>query len=268
MAWGNVLSQIGGAVFGEDAGALINFGGGILDQLNKDKDSKNAKNAYYAALAQQRQMAQLATATASQRAEFERAMKERLLTQTNDMGTNMRAAQVAMGAMPQFDQGRVDQDYRNTKATMMNDFTDMLKLVESQGRASQIERLGGAGSMTADNDRMNALMKKFTPELQKVDDAAYDSALSRATNTQSLISKNRSDTLGEIESVYDPQIKSETNLLTGGGTDISGLIYGQNSSVNEAGNLATNAGQAGAATQKNLEANLGDLLDRVFNKRT
>ena len=164
MAWGNVLSRVGGAIFGEEAGNVIGFGGSLLEQLNRDKDSKTAQNAYYAALAEQRRMAGLATQTATQRAEFERAMKERLLTQTGDMGANMRSAQVAMGAMPQFNQGKIDQDYSNTKATMMNDFTDMVKLVESQGRSAQIERLGGAGSMTADNDRMSSLIKRFNPE--------------------------------------------------------------------------------------------------------
>lgn len=265
-AWGSILSQLGGAAFGGTAGALINFGGNLINSLESDKAAKKAKNSYYAALAEQRQLAQVATQVAQQRAQFEEAMKTRILSQTDTMGNTMRAAQTAMGAMPQFDQGRIDQDYATTKSTMMNDFNDMLKLVESQGRTSQIERLGGAGSYAADTSRMSALTKRFAPELQKLDSAAYDAALSRASNTQNLISKNRSDTLKEIEGLYDPQIQRETALLTGGGTDISNLINSNNGYLNQIGTTATGEGAVSSSRDKDLSASLGVLLSQVFNK--
>lgn len=259
--WGNILGQIVGKA-SPALGNLINFGSGILDKIQSDKNAKTQSNSYYAALAQQQQMSKLASATAEQRAMFEKAMKDRILAQTGDLGSTMRAAQRNMGAMPQFDQAKVNTDYANTKATMMNDFNDMLKLVESQGRSSQIERLGGADSYAANNDRMNALMKRYTPEIQKIDDAAYDSALSRATNTQNLISKNRSDTLGEIKGVYDSQIDQEQKLLQTGGTDISNLM---NSTANTLSTTRAEASDADAMARNDTNT-LGALLARTFNK--
>lgn len=263
--WGQILGQIG-SMASPKLGSVINFGSSILDKLESDKQAKADQNSYYAALANQQQMGALATQTAANRAAFEQAMKDRILQQTGDLGSTMRAAQSAMGAMPQFDQGKVTRDYQTTKSTMMNDFNDMLKLVESQGRASQMERLGGADSYTADNDRMNALMKRYTPELQKIDDAAYDSALSRATNTQKLISTNRADTLKEIQGVFDSQIDPETKLLTSGGTDISNLIN-SNASVLTANNTAATGSDAMARTDTdNVSKSLGAMLATVFNK--
>ena len=261
-SWGNIL----GTMVGGNAGNLINFGSSILDKLQTDKEAKTVKNSYYAALAQQQEMGKMATATAAQRAAFEKAMKDRILTQTGDLGTTMRSAQRGMGAMPQFDQAKINTDYTNTKATMMNDFNDMLKLVESQGRSNQMERLGGADSYAASNDRMNALIKRYNPELQKIDDAAYGSAVSRATNTQNLISKSRADTLGEIKGIYDSEIDPELKLLKAGGTDISNLMNSNSSAVNSASSAMSSAEQNQGATDTILSGNLGTLLARTFNR--
>lgn len=190
------------------------------------------------------------------------------LMQTGEMGATLRAAQSNMGAMPQFNQDTINQDYAATKSTMMQDFNDMLRLVESQGRSSQMERLGGAGSMAADNDRMNALMKRYTPELQKIDDAAYDSAVARATSTMGLINTNRQNTLNEISGLYNPQINAETNLLTGGGTDISNLINTSRGYSNEAGDLATSRSAIAEDKTKVANASLGALLAQVYNRPT
>ena len=263
--WGNILGTIVGK-YSEGGGNLINFGSAILDKINSDKEAKTAKNSYYAALAQQQEMSKMATATAAQRAAFEKAMKDRILTQTGDLGTTMRSAQRGMGAMPQFDQAKINTDYTNTKATMMNDFNDMLKLVESQGRSNQMERLGGADSYAASNDRMNALIKRYNPELQKIDDAAYDSAVSRATNTQNLISKNRSDTLGEIKGIYDSEIDPELKLLQAGDTDISNLMNSNASGVNSAYSEMVKTGAMANTDTKAVYPSLGELLAKTFNK--
>lgn len=259
--WGQILGQAAGFV-NPKYGNIINFGAGILDKIQSDKVSRTQTNSFYSALANQQQLGQLATQTAAQRSRFEEAMKNRILTQTGDLGSTLRAAQTNMGAMPQFNQGTIERDYSNTKATLTNDFNDMLKLVESQGRASQIERLGGARSYAADNDRMNALIRRYTPELQKIDDAAYDSAISRATNRQNLISRNRSDTLGEIKGVFDAQIDPETKLLNDGGTDISNLINSNASAVKSAGASAEDAD----AMARTDTTSLGALLARTFNR--
>jgi hypothetical protein len=265
MGWGDVLTTAVTGVAGAGAGSGVGFLSNLLNQVEGQQKADKAENAYYAALAQQKQLAQIAGQTAAQRAAFEKAMKERILTQTGDLGSTLRAAQTAMGAMPQVNQTTINSDYAATKQTMMGDFQNMLKLVESQGRAGQIERLGGAGSMAADNDRMNALMKQYSGELQKIDDAAYDSAISRATNQQNLINTNRQNTLNEISGVYNAQLNPELQLLTSGGTDITNLMNSQSGYLNQTGELATNTAKANEANSKITSASLGALLAQTYN---
>jgi len=261
--WGSLLSTAATKFIGPQAGALVNFGSSVIDQFDRDKKAKTVDNTYYSALANQQQMSTLAAETAAQRAAFESALKTRALQTTGDLGTSMRAAQSGMGAMPQFDQGKIDRDYQTTKSTMMTDFNDMLKLVDSQGRAAQMERLGGADSYQASTDRMGALVRSYAPQLQKIDDAAYDSAVSRATNTQSLISKSRGDTLSEIEGVYnaelDPQIKMMAN------NDVSGLINSSNSGMESVAKAKTNANESAGATFDTTQNSFSELL-KAFNR--
>lgn len=266
MGWGDILTQVGTFALGPTAGAGISFASNFLKNQEAEKEAKAQKNSYYEALAQQKQLTQIAANTASQRAAFEQAMKDRILAQTGELGSTLRAAQTAMGAMPQYDVGRINQDYQSTKSTMMNDFTSMLKLVESQGRATQIDRLGGAGSTAADNDRMSALIKQYSPELQKIDDAAYDSAVSRGTNTMNLINTGRQNTLNELKGVISPQLDAEMNLLTQGGTDITNLMNSSKAYLNEAGDLATGTAAAAGNSATKSSASLGALLSQVYNK--
>lgn len=261
--WGSLLSTLATKFISPSAGALVNFGSGIIDKLETDKNTKKASNAYYAALANQQQMSQLAARTAAQRAAFEEALKTRAMTLTGDLGTSMRAAQTGMGAMPQFDQGRIDRDYQTTKSSMMTDFNDMLKLVDSQGRAAQMERLGGADSYQASTDRMSALVKSFAPKLQQLDDAAYDSAVNRAANTQNLISKNRSDTLGEIKGIYDAELDPTMKLLSG--NDISSLANASVAGMQTLSAEKASANESSGATQ-DITQNSLDALLKAFNR--
>ena len=264
MAWGNILTQVASAA-NPALGAGVSFLNNLFQSNDEEKKAKKAENEYYAALAQQKQLAELSAQTASQRAAFEKAMKDRILLQTGEMGSTLRAAQRSMGAMPQFNQDTINQDYATTKAGMMQDFNNMLTLVESQGRAAQIDRLGGAGSIAADNDRMNALIKRYSPELINIDNQAYEAAVGRATSSMNLINQNRKNTLDEITGVLNPQINAETNLLTGGGTDITNLMSSYKSYSNEVGDLATSTASVNEAKNKTTEASLGALLAQVFN---
>lgn len=266
MAWGNILTQV--ATHANPAlGAGVSFLNNLFQSNSQEKKAKKAENAYYAALAQQRQLAELSAQTAAQRASFEKAMKDRILTQTGEMGSTLRAAQRNMGAMPQYNQDTVNQDYAKTKAAMMQDFNDMLTLVESQGRSAQMERLGGAGSTAADNDRMNALMKRFTPELQKIDDAAYDSAVNRSMNVMNLINTNRQNTLNELVGVITPQMNAEMNLLGQGALiDMSNPMNQHGYYMNNVGLLATSKNKVANDQAPKTEASLGTLLAQVFNR--
>jgi len=263
MGWGSILSTIGTAI-SPTLGSVVKTGFGIYDAFKDEDNSNQANDSYYQALARQETLAQVTADTARQRAAFESAMRERLLTQTGDMGADMRQAQANMGAMPQFNEGTVKQDYQNTKATMMGDFNDMLRLVESQGRSNQIERLGGAGSMAADNSRMNALIKQYSPELQKIDDAAMDSAINRQTQTMNLYSTNRENTLNEIQNVYQPQINSETALMNN--LDIGNLINASGGQFNQARTAAQDETRSSATSDALASDSLGTLLSQAINK--
>ncbi len=265
MAWGNILTQVASAA-NPALGAGVSFLNNLFQSNDEEKKAKQAENAYYAALAQQKQLAELSAQTASQRAAFEKAMKDRILLQTGELGSTLRAAQRSMGAMPQFKQDTINQDYATTKAGMMQNFNDMLTLVESQGRAAQIDRLGGAGSIAADNDRMNALIKRYSPELINIDNQAYEAAVGRATSSMGLINTNRKNTLDEITGVLNPQINAETNLLTGGGTDITNLMNSYASYQKEVGDLATSRASLNNARDEKVKASLGALLYETFNQ--
>ncbi len=267
--WGNLIPILGGVLQnqaqGSTLGNLINFGYGVLNQVDADKQATNSANAYYGALAQNQNLTRMAGEIAAQRAVWERALKERGMQRTDELGATLRAAQQGMGAMPQFDQGTIDRDYQTTKSTMMNDFNDMLRLVESEGRAAQIDRLGGAESMAADDSRKYALYKKFTPMLQQVDDAAYDTALNREKNRLGVISGSRSATLGEIKGIFDAEINPTISMMQG--NDVSNLINTNTNGMNSAAQIMKDAGQGAADNGKFIQDNLSALLNAVFNKR-
>ena len=266
MGWGDtILTGIGALTGNTTIQSGVSFLSNLIKSNEAEKENKQAQNDYYKALAQQKQTAALASEVAKQRAVFEAAMKNRILEQTGTMGATLRAAQASMGAAPTVDTGRIKQDYQATKSAMMDDFTKLVSLVESQGRADQIERLGGAGSYAADQSRMNALIKQYAPELQKIDDAAYDSAVGRAGATYDLLNKSRTNTLNEIQGLYSPEISANTNLLTGGSTDIaapSNIISGN---LSDATATAKGAQKAAGDTSNTLSTSLGDILGRVFN---
>lgn len=265
MAWGDILTQVATAV-NPTLGAGVGFFSNILQERDLEKKKKQQENEYYAALAQQKQLAQVAAQTAADRAAWERSMKERIITQTGTMGDTMRAAQTAMGAMPQYNQDTVNQDYARTKSGMMSDFTDMLKLVESQGRSDQITRLGGAGSTAADDSRMNALIKRYSPELINIDNQAYGAAVDRATNNMNLLNTNRTNTLNELKGLYEPQISAETQLLSQGGTDMTAPTNLSANYLNTIRKAGEDTATAAGKYSTNISDNLGVLLAEVFNK--
>ncbi len=263
MAWGELLSTLASATGNDGIAAGISFFSNLNKSREADKESKTAKNEYYAALARQKQLAELAASTAAQRAQFESILKSNIMSQTGTMGATLRKAQSEMGAMPQYNQGRINADYQATKSTMMNDFNDMLRLVESQGRSSDIDRLGGAGSTAVADTRLNSLVKRFQPELQKIDDAAYDSALNRATTQNNLINQNRQNTLNEIGSLYEPELKYNGALLQNNG-DMStpndlNTKYGQTQAATSRSADVT-SGNASASMSDALRVALGDLF--------
>lgn len=213
MGWGDVLADIAPTLIGGKAGAGISFIGNLLGMKENSDREDAGKSAYYQALAQQKAAGEIANQVNQQRAAWEQALRTSAVGQNSELTNTLKQAQIAMGAMPQFNQGTLNADYSQTKGYMMNDFMDALKLVESQGRSNQIERLGGATSNTADNDRLRSLMKQYTPELAKIDRSAMDQAIARQTGTMGLFNQNRVNTLSEINSIYEPVIKNTTSLI-------------------------------------------------------
>lgn len=251
MGWGEILSTIGAAATGGSSlGNTVGFLGNLISYGEESKKQDQSESDYYRAIAQQKQIAQQQAAIAQQKAAWDEALRTRIATDSGQMGYDMKAAQQGMGAMPQFNQGTLDQDYQSTKSYMMTDFMDMLNMVESQGRSNEIERLGTATSSTAANDRMRSLMKQYTPQLAEIDRSAMDQALRRQTGTMDLINTNRQNTLNEIEGVYQPKITADTNLLNNTGYDnaanSAGVAWGGLSDEYKTLNKGQNDGMADA----------------------
>ena len=183
--WSSILGTLG-SMIGGSTGGLITAGTSAYDYYKASQQNQKVEDGYYGALANSQKMNEIAAQIAANRAQTEAALRQSILNQTGQMSSDLFAAQNNMGAMPQFDQGRIDQEYSDRKATLTNDFMNMINLVESQGRAGQITRLGGAGSVQADQDRATAIATKYAPMLAQIDQQAMDGALSTATNTQNL----------------------------------------------------------------------------------
>lgn len=269
MGWGDVLSDpkiwnLAGSALGGTGGTAINFLGSLIGYGDAVKKKADASSDYYKALAQQKQLAQLAAQVATQRAQTETALKNSILQQNANLGTTLQQAQTAMGAMPQFDPGTLQADYASEKANLMNDFTNLVKLTESQGRANQIERLGGAGSMVADNDRMNALISRYSPELAKIDSSAFDAAVAKSTGKMNLFNTSRSNTLNEIKNTLQPQITNDIQLLSQNGGMGDAISAGQENTKTGAGLVDYTADAAGDAGQT-LSEQLAHLLATTYN---
>lgn len=266
MGWGDILFGVLQSSSNPLISAGASFANTFLTQQQQESQTKKASNEYYKALAQQQQLSQIAAQMAQQRAQYEAMIKSRMMSTSSAMQNQLFAAQNNMGAMPQFDEGRVKQDYQATKSSMMQDFTDLLKLVESQGRASQFERLGGAGSMAADDLRMNALVKQYSPELQKIDDAAMDSALSRANKTMDLYKSSRSNTLDEISGLYGKSLEADRAILQANGNPLDG-VGAINSSYDNTLSRLTDTEKSSKEAGVDTSKQLGVLLSRITNRQ-
>lgn len=260
MGWGDTLSDpslwstIGGAAIGGPVGSGVQFLGNLLNfKNNKDKETQS-ESEYANALAQQKALMQLQMQLAQQQSAWDEALRSNIMGLSDAQTQTMATAQNSMGAMPQFNPATLERDYQTTKSGMMSDFMGALKMIESQGRSDQIERLGGANSRTADNDRLRSLMKQYAPQLTEIDNAAYSGALQRQTGTMGLFNTNRENTLNEIKSIYQPGITNNTALLSN---------TSANSSVNNAANMAgNNASMHLADNTSNANANAA-ILERM-----
>ncbi len=273
MPWGDALNDptiwgtIGQAVLPGPVGAGVNFLSNLVTSGQEKRKADEAERSYYSALSRQKQLAELSMRIAKSRAAYEETLKNRIMSQTGELGANLRSAQKAMGAMPQFNETSVNKTYQDNRERMLTDFNQMLRIVESQGRAAQAERLGGAGSMAADDTRMTALIRQYAPELDKIDNNAYEAAVARETAKMGLFNTSRQNTLKEISDVLSPQITAETQLLGTGPNEIQTSNQITSGLTNELYGLSEKTAQGSGNASNNTSDALGALLAELYGSQ-
>lgn len=244
MAFGSVVSS-SIAPFFSDAGtrSLIGAAGGAFDIF----DAWSNRNAVQAererAMAMQEAIAKFQMGLATRSYQDDIAMRDRILGQTSALGEAIRQAYAVLGPTPAVSPTDILARYGTLREIGLADFNRTVDRVSTQGFADSIVR--GLDKSTFQNDRAIDLMRTLQPELSKIDQAAWTSAITQANNLQATVQQGRDNTYNEVTRMFMPQLTAEMNLYRpAGATSLSalnGLGYNNANMLNMLGR-----GEAGA----------------------
>jgi hypothetical protein len=152
-------------------------------------------------------------ATVRAQAGMDALLRNRILSQTQELGTNLRTAYNTLGPQPIFDKGRLAADYGALKSQGMAELNDLINLTSSQGYARGLDQRGGAESKSIEDFRQTALVKQFAPQVAAVSNTAWGQAIDRASGEMNLTSQNRQNIMGEISNTLTPELKYNLDLF-------------------------------------------------------
>jgi DNA-binding TFAR19-related protein (PDSD5 family) len=263
MAIGEFLGQFAGAATGSQAGRdFLTLAGRGYDAFSANQNARAAEAERRMSIAQQQQLIRAQLEQEAQDRAERVAMRDRLLQQSSNLSMALQQAYQHLGLPYQVDPEQITRDYMAIREQNHGDLSRLVELTASRVHANDIER--GMDRSTLGRDNQAEVFRRFAPEFQKADQAAYDSAINRANAMRGAISGSRDAMLGELGKVYGTQFDMERQLMPGA-TPSSGGASAYGDIIRSQTDTVRGANQAAAASMGKL--NEQTLFDNFFNRR-
>ena len=245
------------------AGMAIQTGGKIFDYYQTQKQLERDEELLRREQAAQRRIMAEQLDMARRRAGEESSIRQGIVSRTQQLEQALNQARAAMGQAPIATQDDINQNYQQIRDTMRNDYFDTLDRVSSQGFADAIAK--GMDRSDRFRDEQRDLSRQSAQELRKIDQEAYNAAISRLASNIDTIQKGRTNRLKEIGDVYGGGIDYLKSVMpTNAGTLMQNVRKGQDALTKSAStNLADSQKVAGTYQQRleeNVSPNLGYML--------
>ena len=173
-----------------------------------------------------------------------------------------------MGQAPIATQDDINQNYQQIRDTMRGDYFDTLDRVSSQGFADAIAK--GMDRSDRFRDTQRELGETSAEELRKIDQEAYNAAISRLGSNLDVLYKGRGNRLSEIEDTMGAGISGlQSAMPTNAGTLYGNAQTQQNTVTTGAQTNFTDSSEAlgtiAGDIGKNVAPNIGYMLGKTPN---
>ena len=250
------------------AGMAIQTGGKIFDYYQTQKQLERDEELLRREQAAQRRIMAEQLDMARRRAGEESSIRQGIVSRTQQLEQALNQARAAMGQAPIATQDDINQNYQQIRDTMRGDYFDTLDRVSSQGFADAIAK--GMDRSDRFRDTQRELGETSAEELRKIDQEAYNAAISRLGSNLDVLYKGRGNRLSEIEDTMGAGISGlQSAMPTNAGT-LYGSAQTQQNTVTQGAQrnftdssdtLGTIAGNIG----KNVAPNIGYMLGKTPN---
>lgn len=270
MGFGDFIGRSVNSVYGTDAQGNPTRQGMFAQSLGQGFDFYQARRQAKQDEAElrrqqtlQRNIMNQQMAMAQQRAGEETALRQGVVDRTRLLEQALMQAREAMGQSPVATQDDINREYQSISEMMKDEYGNVIDRVSSQGFADAIAK--GMDRSDRFRDEQRDLSRQSAQELRKIDQEAYNAAISRLASNIDTIQKGRTNRLKEIGDVYGGGIDYLKSVMpTNAGTLMQNVRKGQDALTKSATtNLADSQKVAGTYQQRlqeNVSPNLGYML--------
>lgn len=247
------------------AGMAIQTGGKIFDYYQTNKQLEQDEERLRREQAQQRAIMAEQLDMARRRAGEESSIRQGIVSRTQQLEQALNQARAAMGQAPVATQDDINRNYQQISDMMRDDYYKTMDRVSSQGFADAIAK--GMDRSDRFRDTQRELGEASAEQLRKIDQEAYNAAISRTQSNLDTLYSGRDKRLGEIEDVMGAGISrlqgamptNAGSLYNTAQTNQNTLTTGAQANVTDSSKaLGTIAGDL----SKNVAPNLGYMLNR------
>lgn len=274
MSFGDTFAKGLASLYpGEDgdpsrAGMAIQTGGKIFDYYQATQQQKRDEEILRREQAKKRQLMAEQLDMARRRAGEETGIRQGIVSRTQQLEQALAQARAAMGAAPTVSQDDINQNYEQISQTMRDDYFDTIDRVSSQGFADAIAK--GMDRSDRFRDTQRELGQESAEQLRKIDQEAYNAAISRTQSNLDTLYSGRGKRLSEIEDTMGAGISGlQSAMPTNSGTLYNNANTMQDTSTKSAQtNLTDTQGVVGtslAGLNKDVAPNLGYMLGKTDN---
>ena len=247
------------------AGMAIQTGGKIFDYYQTNKQLEQDEERLRREQAQQRAIMAEQLDMARRRAGEESSIRQGIVSRTQQLEQALNQARAAMGQAPVATQDDINQNYQQISDMMRDDYYKTMDRVSSQGFADAIAK--GMDRSDRFRDTQRELGEASAEQLRKIDQEAYNAAISRTQSNLDTLYSGRDKRLGEIEDVMGAGISGlQSAMPTNAGTLYGNAQTQQNTLTTSAQANVTDSSKAlgtiAGDLSKNVAPNLGYMLNR------
>ena len=247
------------------AGMAIQTGGKIFDYYQTNKQLEQDEERLRREQAQQRAIMAEQLDMARRRAGEESSIRQGIVSRTQQLEQALNQARAAMGQAPVATQDDINRNYQQISDMMRDDYYKTMDRVSSQGFADAIAK--GMDRSDRFRDTQRELGEASAEQLRKIDQEAYNAAISRTQSNLDTLYSGRDKRLGEIEDVMGAGIsRLQSAMPTNAGTLYGGAQTQQNTLTTGAQANVTDSSKAlgtiAGDLSKNVAPNLGYMLNR------